>query len=332
MATHHPGPASRARGTASGSPRKSDKRTKAPLSATAMGKHLRQHGSAIPQPPARWRQEQLPLLLAKWDAFGGFIGRRNRAGKWLDEPCLTVMTTDKRDPKRGDAMRVPAFVRWKDGRHTYRLATDVLQVTPSVHRHLANVLGPGDGVTVGEVGGSIGAAVLHPQSGRCVLTAGHVVANGGGARGLAATVTSNGTDFPASIADYSSQTTIDYAVIQPLSDADCDNLFRDVYRIGPVYTPTAADVGTTVFLLDGAGSVTRTWCRGVQCQFDTAKGTYFDIVQTDCISSSGQSGGALIDSAQRIWGFLIGALDNKFSIFAPAQLIFDAAGVQLIQG
>ena len=114
--------------------------------------------------------------------------------------------------------------------------------------------------------------------------------------------------------------------------ADCDNLFRDVYRIGPVYTPAAADVGTTVFLLDSAGSVTRTTCRGVGGQFDAGQGSYFDVLQTDCISNAGQSGGALIDGAQRLWGFLLGALDGQFSIYAPAQLILDAAGVQLIQG
>jgi hypothetical protein len=296
-----------------------------------MHKHLRDHGQAIPQPPRSWHQHELPRLLAQWGAFGGFIGRRKRAGKWLDEPCLVVMTALKHDPKRGGVKRVPSFVRWKDGRHAYRLATDVLEVAPTIRRHAANVLGPGDSVTVGNEQGSVGAAVTHPQAGPCVLTAGHVVANGGG-KGQPTTVTSSGTDVAASVVDFQSQTTIDYAVIRPAAGADCDNLFSNAYRIGPVYTPAAADVGTTVFLLDGTGNVTRAWCRGVGCQFDTGDGRYFDILQTDCISCPGQSGGALIDSAQRIWGFLIGTLDNQFSIFAPAQLIFDTAGVQLIQG
>ena len=73
--------------------------------ATTMGKHLREKGSATPQPPARWKREELPVLLAQWGAFGGFVGRRRRAGKWLDEPCLTVMTSRKHAPGRGGVKR-----------------------------------------------------------------------------------------------------------------------------------------------------------------------------------------------------------------------------------
>lgn len=312
---------------------KSSRKTAASLSAAAMGKRLREQPKNVPQPPANWRDGELRALLDQWGAFGSFIGRRKKAGRVLREICLVVVTTRKHEPGRGKdrVKRVPRFVRWKDGRHTYRLPTDVQEVAQHVKLHAGNVLGPGDAATVGPSRGSIGAAVVHPSEGRCVLTAGHVVVGGSGAIGSPATLMSETVDFPARVVDFRQQATVDYAVIVPDPPVDCDNLFWDEYRVGPVYTPTASDVGKAVYLLDGSGNVRTLSCQGVGGQFETTGGTFVDVIQTEAKTCDGESGGTLIDDSRNVWGFLIGQLGDQYALFAPAHLILAEAGVQFIQ-
>ena len=177
---------------------------------------------------------------------------------------------------------------------------------------------------------SVGAAVLHPSAGRCLTTAGHLFAGGIGP-GRQATIVGNGVRVPGTVIAFQNRATIDYALVAPPPGFDSENVFSGSFRIGPVFNATAADRGTQLFLIDRLGVVTRTTCRGVGGGFDTAAGTFVQTIQTDPIGQPGQSGGALVDEAQRLWGFLLGTLGDQFSIFAPAQLILDAAGVQLIQ-
>jgi len=324
-------PEPRSAGRVRAAARRSPRKAQAPMSAAALGRRLREQGGAVSQPPASWKETELPRLLEAWGAFGGFVGHRTRAGRRRKELCLVVMTSRKHEPTRGGVRRVPAAVRWKDGRHTHALPTDVVQVVPEFKLH-ANELGPGDGVTVGDAKGTVGAAVVHPQAGSCVLTAGHVVLEGGGAVRGAATVSSGGVDFAAQVVDCRQSTTIDYAIIAPSPRAGCDNLYCDEYRVGPAYTPMPGDVGSRVYLLDASGNVTPLKCTGVGGRFQSSQGVYANVIQTNPGTCDGQSGGALIDDAQRVWGFLLGKLGDQFSIFAPAQLILDAAGVRFIQG
>jgi len=311
---------------------KSSRKPNAPLSAAQMRLRLDERAAAVPQPPASWMKETLPALLAQWGAFGGFVGRRKRKGRVLVEVCLVVMTVAKHDPGKRGIKRVPAVVRWKDGRRTYQLATDVQEIAQKVERHATNVLGPGDSVVVGTAKGAIGAAVLHPQAGPCVLTAGHVVILGGGAKGSPATIRSVGTDFPARVVDVRDTGTYDYAVIAPEPGVDCDNLFRNLNRIGPVCVPTARQFGEPLLFLSPMDRAYGLEFRGVGGQFQTPEGFFDDVIYTSFGTVPGQSGGTLIDSSQQVWGFLVGALGSQYSIFAPADKILRAAGVSLIEG
>lgn len=303
------------------------------MNAAALRKHVEAQGCLVPQPPPSWMENELPRLLAAWGAFGGYVGMKCKAGRWTPDLSLVVLTSLKHEPGRGagEARRVPKTVTWTDSNRVHRLSTDVLEVPPEILLQRGNVYGPGDGAEfMGEMA-SIGAAVVHPRAGVCVTTAGHLFGGANSSR-IAASLTSDGARVPARLVDLREQGTIDYALLSPGPGVSCDNLFRNTMRVGPVFNPTAADAGKKVFVLDRHGQATTTLCRGVGGVFITSAGRYFDTIQTDPVTESGQSGGALVDQAQRLWGFLLGSLGNRLSLFAPAQLIFDEAGVQLFQG
>jgi hypothetical protein len=124
------------------------------------------------------------------------------------------------------------------------------------------------------------------------------------------------------------QGSIDYALLRPLNAIQCDNLFRDQIRIGPIYYPTPVDVEMDVMILDRFGRAVRTTCRGVNASIESRGVTYDGLITTDGVTQGGQSGGALIDDANRLWGFLIGRVGD-LSVFVPAYTVFVHAGVLL---
>lgn len=281
-------------------------------------------------PPSRWLREVLPNLLIAFGAFGYQLGGKNRRGRWLREPAITFFTDHKRNPSPGggDVQRVPPWLTWKDGKHLWKIKTDVLEVTPEIELQAGAVFGPGDGATIGGEVASIGAAVLRPGDGQYITTAGHLF--GHGQAGTRVSVASGATTAIATVAESVVRTTVDYALLRLSDGSRCDNLFREHLRIGPVFTPTRLDVGVPLLVLDRFGRATRTRCRGVNATIASGSGTYRGLVTADCVTEGGQSGGALIDDSNRLWGFLIGALGGRLSLFTPAQTVFDHAGVVLI--
>jgi hypothetical protein len=302
------------------------------MSGPQLRDRLRDRGCLRAEPPPPWMRTELKLQLARWGAFGAFLGHKQTGGRWTSEPSLVVVTSIKHDPgrARGGVRRIPVHVRWHDRSLRHQLATDVQQVPAKLMLHFGNVFGPGDAAEYQGDRASIGAAVVHPRFGACLTTAGHLF--GRAPSNIDAHIVSDGTRVSARVVGVQERGVLDYALLAPRRGVACDNLFRNAMRIGPAYTPTLLDVGKRVYLLDGSGTATRTTCRGVGGQFFTTAGTYANTIQTDAVSQPSQSGGALVDDAQRLWGFLLGSLGSRYSLFAPAQLILDEAGVQLFQG
>ncbi|MED5621842.1 hypothetical protein [Ideonella sp. BN130291] len=256
------------------------------------------------QPPASWMQDELPALLERWYAFGAFVGHRHRRRRRVNELCLVVMTSDKHAPSPTSAVAaIPQRVHWQEGRNEFSLPTDVIGLPAEFEHQAGTVFGPGDVSSANGEVSSIGAVV---QSGV--------------------------NRIACNVIERRQKGSVDYALLSPTGSARLDNLFRDQVRIGPVYTPGPADLHRTVYLLHGDGGIRRTRCSGVNGSFNAPGATYNNLILTDAVSESGDSGGALVDDGNRLWGFLLGRLDVRFSFYVPAQIVLDVAGVSLFQG
>jgi hypothetical protein len=301
-----------------------------PVTAADLAQQCRAQGH-VPLPPPQWMEQEVPRLLEKFGAFGFHIGMKQRRGRWSRQPVMVFVTAHKGPPRaRGaGAATIPKFISWKDGKHRHRLPTDVMQAEPEIELQAPTVFGPGDAADRGANIASVGAAVRRPGSGDFLTTAGHLV--GASGQGELVRIDSNGQQMAAQVAEAVFAAEIDYALLRPSASTRCDNLFQDQIRIGPVYTPILSDLGAPLFVLGRGGTVVRAVCRGVNQTLITTQGIYRGVIVTDAVTVSGQSGGALIDASNRLWGFVLGALPGRFSLFVPAQSIFDAAGVFLIR-
>ena len=326
-----PGMASKA---SAARPTKAARKTKSAKAEPTNAAELAQQSLAqghVPLPPPLWMEQELPRLLQKYGAFGFHIGMKQRRGRWSRQPVMVFLTEHKGSPRQRGAgtATIPKFLSWKDGKHRHRLPTDVVQAEPRIELQMAAVFGPGDAADVSHDVASIGAAVRRPGSGDFLTTAGHLVGAQGAGRSVQ--MSSDGLQISARVFEAVVANEIDYALLRPPLGIFCDNLFQDRVRIGPVYTPIVSDVGASLFVLGRNGVVVPAVCRGVNQLLFTVGGSYRGVIATNPVTSGGQSGGALIDSSNRLWGFLLGVMPGRFSLFVPAQSIFDAAGVFLIK-
>lgn len=299
------------------------------LSARELAERLRGKPGSVDQPPPEWLHEVLPDLERRWGACGSFLGSKRVGRRWTAEPCLSVLTLAKRDVRRtrDGIQRVPALVRWRDGRCSGSLSTDVIEVEDSITLH-APVFGTADAAATAGGGATVGAVVHRGTGERWLTTAGHLMP--GAAVGTPVRVRSGGAILTTTLAEHRMAGTVDYALLRPPPGSPCDNLFQDLLRIGPVFTPTLADRGRRLFVLHGSERATPTVCRGVNGRFTAGGITYVNVIQTDPTTLDGESGGALVDDSMRLWGFVLGTAGRRFSFFAPAELILHVAGVRLV--
>lgn len=268
-------------------------------------------------------------MLRSCGALGFQYGRKRTGGRWLKYPAIVLFTRRKGDPARGDKIApIPAWLEWTDGARRHRLRTDVVEVKEKLVLQSGPVFGPGDGIAFASDVASVGAAVSRPGTGRLLTTAGHLL--GHGSSGQRVSVASGGTVVTAVADTAVVRGAIDYALLRLPAGTRCDNLFRDQIRIGPVFNPTILDVGTPVMVLDRFGQAIRTRCRGINARLSSGGVVYAGLITTDAVTESGQSGGALIDDGNRLWGFLVGRVGDSMSVFVPAQTVFDHAGVILV--
>lgn len=301
-------------------------------SASALARKRRDQGH-VSRPPARWMREELPRLLELYGAFGFHIGMKRRGGRWLRQPAMVFLTVKKGDARERAAgsAKIPKAISWKDGKRRHSLPTDVHEICVDFELQLKTAFGPGDGATFGGSSALIGAAVRSPEHGSCVLTAGHLFGSTHSNEGADVAVQSGQLLATALAVEVIVDNEVDYALLKLPNDVECDNLFDDQIRIGPVYTPTEADLGADLYILGRSGFARHTICRGVNQRLQFGHRVLSGVIATDAVTKKGQSGGALMDASNRLWGFLLGALPGQFSIFVPAQSIFDMAGVFLVE-
>lgn len=302
-----------------------------PVSASTLARSQKV-GGHVASPPPDWIAQVLPGLLEAYGAFGYQLGMKRERGRWLRQPSLVFLTEKKGAPQaRGiGKTTIPKFLTWQDGKRRHRMPTDVIEVAAQIELQAATVFGPGDGAEFRSEVATVGAAVRSPLHGDCLTTAGHLL---GGSHnvGRQVKVDSGGLRVVATAAEVVVSNATDYALLKLPMSSPCANLFRDQIRIGPVFTPTSMDLGTVVHVLDRFGRATPTVCRAVDQRLFGISAGFKGVIVTDPVTQPGQSGGALIDGSNRLWGFVLGAMPGRFSVFAPAQSVFDSAGVSLIK-
>ncbi len=279
--------------------------------------------------PPRAESERIHECARKWRVFGTFLGQKKKRGRWTSEVAIVCLTTDEKRPVRqiDKRRRIPKSVSWTERRRRFKIRTDVIRAVPEMVLQLGTVLGPGDGVRFGTSTATVGAAVDHPHFGRCLTTAGHLF-SGPSDEGATAIAVSNGASISTRVMRCVRAFGIDYALLRAAAQADCDNLFQDLIRVGPLHVPGVADFGKQLFVLDNERDSVETRCRGIHARLEIGNDVYEDVILCDRVTAGGQSGAALIDADNRIWGFLIGAL-NGFSVFMPAETLLRIEQSQL---
>lgn len=288
----------------------------------------------VPLPPQTWRDETLPLLLERHGAFGCQFGRKRKRGRWLRELAITFFTSHKRDLPargRGGVKPIPEWIAWKDGGAVHRLRTDVIEMPNGVEKQRDVWFGPGDAADAG--GGSVATigAVLRRRDrpGILLTTAGHLLGHRRG-EGQSLSIVSGAHTLKSRVLLSVERAQLDYALLEPVDDEACANRYQDFLRIGPVYNAIPSDSNTRVYVAcHRLGKLIQTTVRGVNAQIDFAGESFRGVITTARVTDRGDSGAALIDDANRLWGFLIGAVGD-FSIFVPAQLVLDQAGADLL--
>ncbi len=277
---------------------------------------------------------------------GCFVGHKTIRGRRTKRRSLVCLVTRKRPPARlrGPGQVIPPVVLWNDisGRR-HRFPTDVVESTGRVRPHVA-FAGPGDDVqTAEQVVASVGFALQHPTLGNVVTTAGHAFTDVAGITEFdpahASTVQISAfrggpTTCAAMVLKVHLSTKGDYALLRPLNNVPCANLFRDEAPISRPYIPGPADLDRELVVLTASG-VRHTFFRGVfgQLLHQPSGITMSNLLLTDQASVPGDSGGCLADVFKgelRVWGLLVGNAtvnDRSVSVFttALAPLVFENA-------
>jgi hypothetical protein len=284
--------------------------------------------SAAPRAPSRAEQKRIHKDALRWGVFGTCVGQKKKNGRWTKELAVICLAAQK-PPIRAlkKSRRVPRNIVWTERRRRYRIGTDVIKVSPTLELQLGTILGPGDGVSFGADVATVGAVIDHPEFGRCLTTAGHLFA-GPGDVGATANATSSGVSVPTRVMRCVRAHGIDYSLLRAAVASDCDNLFQDLIRIGPSHVPGPSDVGRQLFVLDSGSDSVETRCRGINARLQIGNDVFEDVLLCDRATRGGQSGAALVDTDNRLWGFLIGVL-NGFSVFMPAETLLRLERSQL---
>jgi hypothetical protein len=277
-------------------------------------------------------------LMEQSGAVGCYLGFKTRKGRRTRKPSVICLVPRKRTPgdieSTAPAQMIPRTVTWTDVRGTtHDLLTDVAELQAPIASQAFAGTGDDLATSTGEQA-SIGMALRHPKFGDVVTTAAHAL-----------TASAGITEFPPTHAPRvrisqfrggapTCQAAVlkihltrdgDYALLRPIEDVRCANLYRDEAIVNRPYIPGPGDLGRPVVVLGPAG-VRRTFFRGVHAQLvHGPTGVLMtNLLLTDSATVPGDSGACLADVFNgdlRVWGLLVGTavIDRvEFSVFTHA--------------
>jgi hypothetical protein len=263
-------------------------------------------------------------LLGMPNVEGCFVGHKRTRGRWTREIALICAVREKRPAgELGKTDLLPENVAWsRNSQEDVRVATDVQVIGESAFQ-AGPVAGPGDrvaGVTFPQgpslaIVATLGIAMRHPRFGMVITTAGHAVQGGpgtvtfpAGQRPLVRVQNAGGgagADFTGAVVRSVRVEEADYALLLPTDDTPVRNLYQDTDSLAGLYIPEPPDVGKPFFALK-AGGIQPTRLRGVFGVLTIDGFRLRDLILTDRVTDSGDSGCVLIDPSFRVCGMLVG--------------------------
>lgn len=276
-------------------------------------------------------------LLKYPNVTGVYIGRKKKKGRELKQLAIVCCVEQKVGARRlGKEQRLPKRIKWPRTRSKhFDLVTDV-RVLDGTKLHASPVVGPGDELQASPAAGAeratIGLALLHPDHGAVVTTAGHAfIGEGAGTMVFPANAPlvdvanlgagSVAGTFAARPLKASRVAEADYALLKP--NAEARNLFNDALNVSAVHEARPEDVGTVLFCLR-RGESQATILRGVNSTANMGNVQMTGLLLTDDVTLPGDSGCCLVDQGLRVWGLLVGGASFQGtvrSVFASAQAL-----------
>lgn len=245
-----------------------------------------------------------------------YFGMKEVAGRKTRRATLVCVVPRKR--KLGNISRherIPKCVSVKCDGGRCCINTDVIELRARFRT--TAMLNPGDTARGGGYFATLGAFGAHRDFGEVFVTAGHFVAQTAGGAVSLFDNASNSDQATGRFRDHEFHDGIDYALIS--ADANTTATLSNA-PLDSVYEPVAKrDIGRTVYVV-ARGKFLRTECRGIDATIGPPyhPTTLRHMILTDIVNRPGDSGAALIDSDYRIWGFLSGVFNGRYSIFMPA--------------
>ncbi len=274
-------------------------------------------------------------LLQKPNVHGCYIGRKSKAGKLTSELALICGVSQKnRKSELSQAERIPSSIQWlKNSSKPRTLPTDVVESSDRILINQSSIVGPGDRVVRVRTGkgAALGMAMLHPEYGRVVTTAGHLFPKQR-YRNEEVIVKSGDSEFQGVVVKKVISSDSDYALIQVSDPEVIDNLYKDVELVGPFHTPNEMDIHKKVYVLTPVGRV-QVICKGINGYFNGPEGIMQDLILTTWGTYPGDSGSCLVDKDYALWGLLVGSKTiqgQNYSVFAPAYIPATREKAQLL--
>lgn len=253
-----------------------------------------------------------------------YIGKKTKNNVKSEEiaiVCGVKSKIRKKDLPPSD--RIPPYIPWlKNSSRPRRIKTDVIEFSGRFELQAGPILGPGDKITrlQTNLSATIGIALHHPDYGPVITTAGHLFKDP--VLNEEVVVFSGNTSVKGFYKKRVFDNRADYALIKIEEPYPVDNLFKDMYPIGPLFIPSENNLNEDLLILTTKDTL-EVKCEGIHGQFSDEAATMTDLIFTTWRTVGGDSGSCLIGKENRIWGILVGCANVRpkpLSAFLPAYI------------
>ncbi len=261
--------------------------------------------------------------LLRYEISSFDFGKKYIKGKETDQYSITCYVKKKLDsdtvPKNNF---IPKKIEYQVNGKKYQILTDVVQAKAKII--LQSKIVPGNITSSSSSYATIGLVGKHNLYGDILVTAGHFAR-----KGEIVVAKIDDTKFATAKVEHSMRGTVrDFAILKIIDELDYPKLplwkgFYDATKI--------EDVGKKLYVAIEPFYFKETKCRSVCAYFydENTNCSYDQVISTDRVTVKGNSGAALVDENQNLWGLLIGAFNNR-SIFMPIRFLLESGKIQLI--
>jgi hypothetical protein len=275
----------------------------------------------------KWHMKHAPILkrrLLKYGITSFDFGKKYVRGQETDLYALTCYVKQKLDLEAlSRSHSIPKKIIYQVDGIKYEILTDVAQAKPKIV--LQTKVSPGEKLYSQSSFATIGLVGKHANYGDILVTAGHFAEQGENV-----VIPLDNKKYATASVEYSTSGSVrDFAILKIIDRSDYPKTPRwegyyDAVKI--------EDVGRKLYVATEPFSFEKkTICRSVSAYFydEDNDVSYEEVISTDRVTVKGDSGAALVDEYQNIWGILIGAFNNR-SVFMPIRFLLEGGVIQLI--